>query len=159
MAGGWKLGGVWTLTLLLVHGWMPTCWDSLDASTASLTVIFAQHKTQGNHFTSDGSQHAQQHTRHPPVWRTAPLITRPPPPGCMCCVGFITCSAKALSKYTDMVDSISREQLTKLAEATDAARLALKQVGGGVAARGMLHGLCTLDSVVVEQIVLGGFDK
>eukprot|EP00879_Flechtneria_rotunda_P013649 GHRR01014259.1.p1 GENE.GHRR01014259.1~~GHRR01014259.1.p1 ORF type:complete len:727 (+),score=319.48 GHRR01014259.1:344-2524(+) len=36
-------------------------------------------------------------------------------------------SAKALSKYTDMVDSLSREQLGKLAEATDAARLALKQ--------------------------------
>lgn len=36
-------------------------------------------------------------------------------------------SAKALSKYTDMVDSISREQLNRLAEATDAARLALKQ--------------------------------
>jgi hypothetical protein len=38
------------------------------------------------------------------------------------------CSAKALSKYTDMVDSISREQLTKLADATDAARITLKQV-------------------------------
>lgn len=37
-------------------------------------------------------------------------------------------SAKALSKYTDMVDSVSRELLNKLAEATDAARLALKQV-------------------------------
>ncbi|WIA35320.1 hypothetical protein OEZ86_003775 [Tetradesmus obliquus] len=36
-------------------------------------------------------------------------------------------SAKALSKYTDMVDSISREQLTALADATDAARITLKQ--------------------------------
>jgi hypothetical protein len=45
-----------------------------------------------------------------------------------CCA--VLCSAKALSKYTDMVDSISREQLNRLAEATDAARLALKQVGG-----------------------------
>eukprot|EP00775_Hariotina_reticulata_P008073 gene8073-8268_t len=36
-------------------------------------------------------------------------------------------SAKALSKYTDLVDSISREQLNKLAESTDAARLQLKQ--------------------------------
>lgn len=47
-----------------------------------------------------------------------------------CCVGgCAACSAKALSKYTDMVDSVSREQLNKLADATDAARLALKQVG------------------------------
>eukprot|EP00882_Tetradesmus_deserticola_P007422 GHRQ01007820.1.p1 GENE.GHRQ01007820.1~~GHRQ01007820.1.p1 ORF type:complete len:451 (+),score=222.51 GHRQ01007820.1:112-1464(+) len=42
-------------------------------------------------------------------------------------------SAKALSKYTDMVDSISREQLTKLADATDAARITLKQVRVGSA--------------------------
>jgi hypothetical protein len=47
-------------------------------------------------------------------------------------VDVLFCSAKALSKYTDMVDSISREQLNKLAEATDAARLALKQVSRGV---------------------------
>lgn len=43
----------------------------------------------------------------------------------------LCCSAKALSKYTDMVDSVSRELLNKLAEATDAARLALKQVRAG----------------------------
>lgn len=43
----------------------------------------------------------------------------------------LSCSTKALSKYTDMVDSISREQLNRLAEATDAARLALKQVNTG----------------------------
>jgi hypothetical protein len=30
--------------------------------------------------------------------------------------------------HTDMVDSVSREQLTKLADATDAARITLKQV-------------------------------
>ncbi|KAF8060549.1 BRO1 [Scenedesmus sp. PABB004] len=36
-------------------------------------------------------------------------------------------SAKALSKYTDMVDGVGRELLGKLAGATDAARLALKQ--------------------------------
>eukprot|EP00878_Enallax_costatus_P005711 GHUV01005989.1.p1 GENE.GHUV01005989.1~~GHUV01005989.1.p1 ORF type:complete len:726 (+),score=266.47 GHUV01005989.1:1137-3314(+) len=36
-------------------------------------------------------------------------------------------SAKALSKYTDSVDGVSRELLNKLADATDAARLALKQ--------------------------------
>lgn len=46
---------------------------------------------------------------------------------------FISCSAKALSKYTDMVDSVSRELLGQLADATDAARLALKQV------RNLLH--------------------
>lgn len=44
------------------------------------------------------------------------------------CGVVLWCSAKALSKYTDMVDSVSREQLNRLAEATDAARLALKQV-------------------------------
>lgn len=43
-------------------------------------------------------------------------------------VRLFTSSAKALSKYTDMVDSTSREQLAKLADATDAARITLKQV-------------------------------
>jgi programmed cell death 6-interacting protein len=37
-------------------------------------------------------------------------------------------SAKALSKYTDMVDAAVREALDKLAGATDAARVALRQV-------------------------------
>lgn len=38
-----------------------------------------------------------------------------------------TCSTKALSKYTDMVDALCRELLDKLAGATDSARLVLKQ--------------------------------
>lgn len=38
-------------------------------------------------------------------------------------------SAKALSKYTDAVDAAVREALDKLAAATDAARVALRQVG------------------------------
>lgn len=37
-------------------------------------------------------------------------------------------SAKALSKYTDMVDAVVREALDKLAGATDGARIALRQV-------------------------------
>ncbi len=36
-------------------------------------------------------------------------------------------SAKALSKYSDLVDTLSREVLDKLAAATDAARLRLKE--------------------------------
>ena len=37
------------------------------------------------------------------------------------------CSARALSKYTDMVDSVTRQQLDLLAEASDDARLRLRQ--------------------------------
>lgn len=43
-------------------------------------------------------------------------------------------SAKALSKYTDAVDAAVREALDKLAGATDAARVALRQVCGWRAA-------------------------
>jgi hypothetical protein len=39
-------------------------------------------------------------------------------------------SAKALSKYTDLVDGVVRASLDRLAGATDAARIALRQVGG-----------------------------
>ena len=39
----------------------------------------------------------------------------------------VRCSARALSKYTDMVDSVTRQQLDLLAEASDDARLRLRQ--------------------------------
>ena len=37
------------------------------------------------------------------------------------------CSAKALSKYTEMVDSLIREQMDALAAASDEARLKLRE--------------------------------
>lgn len=37
------------------------------------------------------------------------------------------CSAKALSKYTDMVDGLIRQQLDKLNAASDDARLRLRE--------------------------------
>ena len=41
--------------------------------------------------------------------------------------GAVRCSARALSKYTDMVDSVTRQQLDRLAEASNDARLRLRQ--------------------------------
>lgn len=39
----------------------------------------------------------------------------------------IDCSAKALSKYTEMVDSLIRQQMDALAAASDEARLKLRE--------------------------------
>jgi hypothetical protein len=74
--------------------------------------------TPANEYAPRRLQRCRSPSHFSPCCPPSRLLTLPPR------------SAKALSKYTDMADAVVREALDKLAGATDAARITLRQVRG-----------------------------